>query len=173
MPSPTHDDSLSPCHSGGLVTRAQTDPQNDTAQPPLTSGFGAILEKEHALQTATVGSLGRVKGPRAVEIDRILRHQHARVGANIALLEQRYEARPNSPHGQRTGVSSPHETDLLPDLIARHRALLTDIDALLASAPDGQRGELILTEVRRGHEEMASMLTALLGENESITRPQP
>ena len=63
--------------------------------------------------------------------------------------------------------------DLLPDLVAQHTRLLTDIDALIGRAPDGQRGELILTEVSRSHEEMAWMLTALLRDDESSQRMAP
>jgi hypothetical protein len=62
------------------------------------------------------------------------------------------------------------ETELLPDLIARHTQLLADIETLIGCAPDGQRGELILTEVSRNHEEMAWMLTALLKEDETVAR---
>jgi hypothetical protein len=62
------------------------------------------------------------------------------------------------------------EAQLLPELVAQHTRLLTDIDALIGCAPDGQRGELILTEVSRNHEEMAWMLTALLKDDESAGR---
>lgn len=177
MPNPT--DSRSPPHSGGIITRAQTDRQNDTAQPPLTSGFGAVIEKEHDLKSATEGSLGHVNGEHATELDRILRHQHSRLGANIALLEQRYEALPSPerfvnwnerrhPPSAARRTEDRDETELLPDLIARHTGLLADIEALIRCVPDGQRGELILTEVSRNHEEMAWMLMALL--NEDATR---
>lgn len=177
----TNHDSRSPPQFGGAVTRAQTDPQNTTAQPALTSGFGAVIEKEHALQTATEGSLGHVNGQHATELNRILRHQHSRLGANIALLEQRYEALPNPdrfvnwndrrhPPITARRKASGDEIDLLPDLIARHAGLLADIEALISCAPDGQRGELILTEVSRNHDEMAWMLTALMKDDESVKR---
>jgi hypothetical protein len=180
-PNMTDGDSRSPPQARGAVTRAQTDPENTTAQPPLTSGFGAVIEKEHALQNATEGSLGHRVGQHATELDRILRHQHSRLGANIALLEQRYEALPNAERfsswsDRRHPPATPRreedrdEIDLLPDLIARHTRLLADIEALIGCAPDGQRGELILAEVRRNHEEMAWMLTALLKDDESAKR---
>lgn len=175
----TNNDSRSPPQSGGAVARAQTDLQNTTAQPALTSGFGAVIEKEHALQDTTEGSLGHANGQHTTELDRILRDQHSRLGANIALLEQRYEALPkperfvswndrrHPPVTARRKVSE-DAIDLLPDLIARHTALLADIEALIHSMPDGQRGELILTEVSRNHEEMAWMLTALMRDDESV-----
>jgi hypothetical protein len=177
----TKNDSYSPPRLGGVVTRAQSDLQNTTARPALTSGFGAVLEKERALQNATEGSLGHLTGEHARDFDRILRHQHSRLGANIALLEQRYEALPNPErfitwHDRRhppvtaRRAADRDEIDLLPDLIARHTGLLADIEALIRSVADGQRGELILREVRRNHEEMAWMLTALMNDDESTKR---
>jgi hypothetical protein len=129
---------------------------------------------------ATEGSFGRVSEHHSRELDRILRHQYSRLGANIALLEQRYEALPNPErfvnwHDRSRPPAKPrriqgNETELLSGLIARHTSLLTDIEALIGCAPDGQRGELILTEVSRNHEEMAWMLTALIKEDESVAR---
>lgn len=176
-----HIDSRSPPQSGGVVTRAQTDEQNNTAQPALTSGFGAVIEKEHDLQNVTEDSLGQVSGQHAVKIDRMLRHHHTRLGANIALLEQRYETLPNPerfvdwnerlhPPGPRRRTEHRTESELLPELIARHTSLLADIDALIGCVPDGRRGELILAEVSRNHEEMAWMLTALLKEDATAAR---
>jgi hypothetical protein len=180
MQNTTDNNSRSPPSTRGVVTRAQAGPGNDTAQPSLTSGFGAVIEKEYDLLTATEGSFDHVTGGHAAEIDRILHHQQSRLGANIALLEQRYEALPNPErfkswgHRGRPTVAPRRtrydETDLLPDLIALHTALLGDIEALIVRASDGQRGELILTEVSRNHEEMAWMLTALLKEDESGAR---
>jgi hypothetical protein len=171
-------DSRSPPSSGGTITRAESGPGNRTAQPSLTSGFGAVIEKEYELQSATEGSFGQVSGEHPIELDRILRDQHSRVGANIALLEQRYE-RPPSPtcfvnwqDRSRPFITPGHarraETELLPGLIALHTKLLSDIEALIDCAPDGQRGELILTAISRNHEEMAWMLTALLREDETV-----
>ncbi|HVS52375.1 MAG TPA: hypothetical protein VHD62_08470 [Opitutaceae bacterium] len=158
------------------MSRAQTDLQNTTAQPALTSGFGAVIDKEHDLQTATEGLVGHVNGEHGTAIDRILRHQHSRLGANIALLEQRYEALPNPErfvhwNDRRHPPAAPRRlelrdtTEALPELIARHVGLLADIEALIGCVPDGQRGELILNEVSRRHEEMAWMLNALLKED--------
>ena len=146
------------------------------AQPLLTSGFGAVIEKERDLQARTAGSLGQVGGHRSSETDRILRHQQARLGANIALLQERYEALPRperfsswNERAHATNTAFDHEdrdgSRVLPDLIARHAGLQADVEALIATAPDGQRGELILGEVSRNHEEMAWMLTALLKED--------
>ena len=165
---------------GGVVTRAVTGGQNDTAQPPLTSGFGAVIEKEHDLQAAMEGSFGQVAGEHSADINRILRHQHSCLAANIGLLEQRYEALPvperfvnwhdrGRPSALPPGAQR-DETELLANLVAQHTGLLADIDALIRCASDGQRGELILKEVSRSHEEMAWMLTALLKDDESATR---
>lgn len=173
-------DSRSPPQSGGVITRASTGPGNDTAQPSLTSGFGSVIEKEHGLQSATECSFGHVSGDHAADIDRILRQQHSRLSANIALLEQRYEALPNperfaSWHNRSRPPAAPRRTpragtELLPNLIAQHNSLLADIESLIACAPDGQRGELILTEVGRNHEEMAWMLAAVLRQDETVLR---
>lgn len=180
MKNYTDTDSHSPPQSGGVVTRAPTGTRNDTAQPSLTSGFGAVIEKEHDLQSATEESFGQLSGHHSANLDRILHHQHSRLGANIALLEQRYEALPKPErfvnwHDRGRPPVKPQrmqsdEAQLLPELVAQHARLLTDIDALIGCAPDGQRGELILTEVSRNHEEMAWMLTALLKEDESVRR---
>lgn len=177
MQRTTDSDSRSPPQSGGVVTRAQTDSENNTAQPPLTSGFGAVIQKEHDLHEVTENSLGHVGGRHAVEIDRILRYQQSRLGANIALLEQRYEALPNPERfmswndpSKPPATEHRHEAELLPDLVARHIGLMADIEALIGRRPDGQRGELILMEVRRNHEEMARMLTALFKEDATLAR---
>lgn len=177
----TDSDSRSPPPSGGIVTRAQSDAQNTTARPPLTSGFGAVIEKEHDLQTAIEGSVGQVSGAHAVEIDRILRHHHAQLSANIALLAQRYEALPSPERfvswtSRRHSLEAPRppghydEIELLPELISRHNSLLASIEALIGCGHDGQRGELILSEISRNHEEMAWMLTALLKEDATAMR---
>lgn len=180
MQHTTDNDSRSPPQFGGVTTRAPTGSLNDTAQPSLISGFGAVIEKERDLQTATEGSFGQVTGNHSAEIGRILHHQHSRIGATIALLEQRYEALPNperfvswrdrSKPPAKPGRMEGDGTELLPDLIARHTNLLADIEALISRAPDGQRGELTLREVSRNHEEMAWMLTALLKEDETTAR---
>lgn len=180
MKNYTNTDSRSPPQSGGVVTRAPTGARNDTAQPSLTSGFGAVIEKERDLQSATEGSFGLVRGPHSADLDRILHHQHSRLGANIALLEERYEALPKPErfvnwHDRARPPAQPRrqqqdEAALLPELVAQHTRLLSDIEALINCAPDGQRGELILTEVSRSHEEMAWMLTALLKEDASMRR---
>lgn len=179
MNDSTATDSRSSPQSGGVISRAPEGATNDTAQPSLTSGFGALIEKERELQSATESSFGRLTGYHAAELDRILHRQHTRLGALIALLEQRFEALPKPErfanwHDRSPTPSSPRapreKSELLPDLIGRHTRLLADIDALIGCAPDGQRGELILTEVSRSHEEMAWMLTALLKEDETAGR---
>jgi hypothetical protein len=175
----THSDSLSAPQSGSVVTRARPAQQDDTAQPSLTSGFGAVIGKEQDIRGATEGLFGQVSGQRSADRDRILRHQHSRMGANIALLEQRYEALPkpqrfvnwtehNRPSAKRARM--PRAETGLPDLIAQHTHLLADIQTLIDRAPDGQRGELILSEVGRSHEEMAWVLAALQNDDDSVRR---
>lgn len=175
----TETDSRSPPRSGGVITRAPMGARNDTAQSPLTSGFGAVIGKEHDLRSATEESFGQMSGAHSVDLDSILHHQHSRLGANIALLEQRYEALPNPErfvnwHDRKRPPAqarhTPGEAELLPNLVAQHTLLLADIDALIDCAPDGQRGELILAEVSRSHEEMAWVLTALWKEDNSTKR---
>lgn len=180
MPN-ANNDSQSPPQPGGVIPRAQADLQTTTARSALTSGFGSVIEKEHALQDFTKGSLGHVNGQHATDLDRILRHQHYRLGANIALLEQRHGAWPTPerfvsrndrrhPPTPTRRKTSWDEIDLLPDLITRHTGLLADIEALINCVADGRRGELILTEVRRNHEEMVWMLNALMNDDESAKR---
>lgn len=158
------------------VTRAPDAADDRTAQPALNSGFGGVMEQEHDLQSSTDDYLGAVNGRHSRAIDHILRDQQTRLTANIALLEQRYEtlcraARPDlqpGPLGQATthpAIAVAASIRLLPNLVAQHLGLLRSIDTLIAERADGQRGELILKQVARAHEEMASTLTALLKED--------
>ena len=150
-------------HFGGVVTRAPIGLQNYTAEPPLASGFGAVIEREYDLQIAIEESFGRVHGYYGAELHRILRHHHSRLGANIALLEQRYEALPTA--FVICGFATPrfaqpaHGVQMLPGLIEQHTELLAVVEGLLGASPDGRRGELILAEVKHSHEEMKWMLT--------------
>ena len=180
----TQRDSRSPFFFSGTTTRAATGPHDRSAQPPLTSGFGAVLEKEHELQSAIAGHLAPVSGPKADDLDRILRSQQSRIGANIALLEQRYEMLPHPErfqalHGvhfsptQAPPSAGPDSPGSLPDLVARHQSLIGDIDALITRGADGQRGELILLQIGRNHEDMAGVLTALLREDDSVRDLEP
>lgn len=185
MQNYTDSNSRSPPAPGGVITRAQTNVHNDTAQPALTSGFGSVMEKERHLQSAIETYLNDASTPNGGQRDRILRNQHSTLGANIALLEQRYESLPRParflahPQHPFTTVArrgpAPHD-GALADLIAQHSELVTDITMLIALAPDGQRGELILGEVCRNHEEMAWMLSALRNEDDTASRarqPEP
>lgn len=177
MHTSTHIDSQLISPNGGTTTRAMAG-SDTTAQPPLTSGFSVVMEQEEEIQSSTIGYLGTDKGPNSAALDRILQHQGVRLGANIALLEQRYETLPHpvrfrtlhTKHGplsraRRTAVAE--DAGILPSLIAQHLNLLRKIETLIRQRPDGQRGELILTEIARNHEEMAWMLTALIREDES------
>ena len=162
---------------GGKTTRS--DRGRDTAQPPLTSGFGAVMEQEEKIQCATERSVGGDKGPKSAAIDRILRDHGTRLGANIALLEQRYETLPHpsrfkmlraNPDRLSTAEHAVIGCDdgILSALASQHVALLGKIETLIRQRPDGQRGELILAEIARNHEEMARMLTALVNDDESL-----
>lgn len=177
MHDPTHTDSRSPPRSGGVTTRASTEAHDDTAQPAVTSGFGTVIEKEQMLLRTTEGCFGQYAGEHAAGLNRILRNQHARLGANIALLEQRYEALPNPErfvnwHSRGSAAAPPRsqpqaQIERLPELVTQHARLRADIEALILRSPDGQRGELILNEVSRSHEEMAWMLNALVMDDAS------
>lgn len=154
-------------------------PSAAVAHAPLTSGFGSVLEKEHILQSSIEGVLRTAERVRPVDLDRILRHQQARIGTNIVLLEQRNEMLPHParflplhgkhasiPTSRRTGPESASDGPL-PKLVAQHVTVASDIDALIAHGSNGQRGDIILSEVARSHEEMAWLLTALLQEDRS------
>ena len=169
----------------GLDARSPPEPQipdalasiaakNTTAEPPLGSGFGSLIDREHTLRGTLAECDGRIEGNHAADVERILQHQVLQMDANIALLEQRYEGIANGipvvasiadrlPPGSEPG--SYGAGDILPDLRGQHASLMADIDVLLERSPDGQRGELILAEVKRNHEEMVWMLTALLSED--------
>ena len=159
-----------------IVTRA-TASRDNTAQPALTSGFGAVLEQEEDIQSWTQKCLDTGHAPHSAAVDRILRHQDIRLGANIALLAQRYQMLPHPArfqtlqerHPRLSPSPEPTVADagsVLPGLIAQHLDLLQKIEALIRQRPDGQRGELILAEIARNHEEMAWKLTALLNEDD-------
>jgi hypothetical protein len=182
----------SPPLPGGKITRA-ADHSDDTAQPPLTSGFGAVMEQEREIQSSTVAQLAGERGSNTAAVEGILRGHQAKLGANIALLEQRYEtlptpvrfARLRPPHARlsqtRHRPAPASKASPLAGLIAQHVTLLRAVDALITLRPDGQRGDLILGEIARNHEEMGSMLTAVAKENlaahdalpVSITAAQP
>ena len=160
------------------ITRTAQSADDDPVRRSLTSGFGAVMEQERDLQASTLGCVGAETGPRSTDVDRILRHQETQLGANIALLGQRYEMLPSPgrfralqgkarPPARRVAGAA-DDDDPLRALIAQHVGLLGNIDVLIAQRPDGQRGELILNEVARNHEEMAWMLTALIKEDESV-----
>src|SRR5687767_8630544 len=73
--------------------RAAANPAGDekTSPPPasVVSGFGAVMGHEHDLKTSTNGYIGCDSGPHAMAVDRILRDQRTRLGANVVLLERR------------------------------------------------------------------------------------
>jgi hypothetical protein len=145
-------------------------------RPParsFASGFGAVLEQESDLQASTEGYLGTVDGPHSAATDRILRDQQIRLGANVSLLEQRYDMLPASARfrGLRGRLRPPAKArrvtmesiDALRHLVAEHLGLMENLELLM-----GKRGEHLLAEVAHNHEEMAWMLTALLKEDQSV-----
>lgn len=159
--------------SSSNTTRASAC-EDDTAQPPLTSGFGSVMEREQHIRRSTDAELGRDNGPQSIVIDRLLRQQQMLLDANLALLAQRYEMLPHPTRfaSLRTGADRPSRTATvqntagwLSSLVAQHLNLRRAIEALIAQRPDGQRGELILAEVARNHDQMALMLTALIKED--------
>lgn len=173
---PTRTAPASPHATHGRTICAGIGRDNDTVPPPLTSGFGTVMEREYDLQALTRNYVGTASGPHAAAIDRILRVQQEKLGANIALLGERYETLPHPvrfdalrrhPAIARTSAEA-EPLCALPALVAQHLGMLGNINTLIAQREDGERGELILTEVARNHEEMAWMLTALLKEDESV-----
>jgi hypothetical protein len=179
MQDTTRLESRSPPHHAPAETRAWLAAHNTTAEPPLASGLGDLIDKEHALRSSIADRYGLIGGKHAAELARILRRQESQLDANIALLEQRYEgistgeAPTDADDGDPSAPSRPasyEAGEVLRDLGVRHASLLADIDSLLERAPDGRRGELILTEVKRNHEEMAWVLNALLSEDVTAAR---
>lgn len=177
--------SPSPPAPVGTVTRATADGPVDPTEPSLRSGFASVMEQEHQLQSSTGGYRQATTLRLSSAIARILSKQQVALGANIALLEQRFETLPRNddlallpvrlapPAKARHVASAPEHNCLLRNLVAQHLNILENIDTLLARGLAGQRGELILTEVARNHEEMAGMLTALLKEDESMRDGKP
>ncbi|ACB74517.1 hypothetical protein [Opitutus terrae] len=161
--------------------RSSHDRGSDTAQPSLASGFGAVLDHERDLQQAIEAYLRVDDSVYATSLHHVVREQRARVGRNIALLEQRYEAVPRPERGRdRRGRSAASisavadfRADPLRQLIVQHENLLTDIAALVVGRADGQRGELILAEVARSHEEMAGTLMDLAFPETSLRDAPP
>jgi hypothetical protein len=181
-PAPQRTDPPPQPLSRGTTTRASAGRDN-TAQPPLTSGFGTVMEMEQAMRSSTEAELGRDNGPKSTAIDRILGQQLMLLDANLALLAQRYEMLPNparfasvpgapdplAPSG--TDAASDGAAGWMASLVAEHLNLGRAVEALIIRRPDGQRGELILAEIARNHSEMAWMLTALLNEDAGVDRP--
>ena len=160
------------------TTRTAPGP-DDAAEPPFISGFGSVMEQEREIRSSTEEYLEVAHGPKPEVLNRILRYHQSRIGANIALLEERYQSLPQ-PARFRSLQSRPlpivdahhaaqsHGPAFLPSLVSLHVKVLRSIDALTPQRPDGQCGELILAEIARNHEDMAWMLTALIRESESV-----
>lgn len=160
-PSDTQPQAPPPC-------RESAECSADTAQPSVTSGFGTVLEHERDLQRSIEACLRSEEGANATSAHHVLRDHSAQIRGNIALLAQRYESLPH-PERFRTlqariaqdGPAANPRIDPLAPLIVQHRNLLAAVATLIRHRPDGQRGELILGEVARSHEEMSATLAAL------------
>lgn len=178
----THASSHAPLSSPpGGITRAAA-PLDDTAQPPLTSGFGALMEQEKDIQLSTLGHVG-ARGADGAAIDHLLQQQAKLLAANVALLEQRYEMLPHAarfqhlheihePLSHRRPNHTGSEIGTLPTLRALHLNALRKLETLVHQRPDGQRGELILAHIAHNHEEMAGALSVLL-KDEASAGPNP
>jgi hypothetical protein len=142
------------------------------------------MEKEQELQCATDEYLGEVNGRHCATIDRILRQQRQRLGANVALLEQRFDMLPHPerfqswsgrhiPPTAKRRVPEPESIVVLPRLVVQHLRLARHIEALITCSSDREHGELILTQVGRNHDEMAGILTTLLKGDETVRDLEP
>lgn len=141
------------------------------------------MEKELDLQYSTNEYVKSLIDPAQDQIGRILREQQTRLHTNIGLLEHRHEMLPHPerfdalpskisemPAWENPPIASEHQGMLL-DLSDQHRQIHADITALISQGHDGQRGELMLLQVARSHEEMASVLSSLLTAHDRITQP--
>lgn len=144
--------------------------------PPAASGIGAVQEQERDLLSATDSFLSGQNGPLSAALHGALREQRSQLGGKIELLKQRYKM-PSSAiaadgaQGPTESVHAelaPENMGALPVLIAQHRTVLSTIASLITQGFDGQRGNLILTEVASCHENMATDLNHLLAENPAL-----
>ena len=144
-----------------------------TAQLPEFGGIAELMQQELDLRKAIQGILVGLNWPHSAEIDRTLREQLLQLSTNIEVLNQRYmlpaktgeHDQPTSPGygAESPGVSE--GTISLESLIAQYRTVLGTIGTLIMKGSDRERGKLILTQVARSHEEMASTLTTFLPRN--------
>lgn len=150
---------------------------SENPSPLLVSGFGSVMEKELDLQYSTNEYVKSLVLSAQDELGRILREQQTRLYTNITLLEHRHEMLPHPerfaslpskitemPEWENPPIASEHSAMLL-DLSDQHRQIQTDIESLISQGHDGQRGELMLLQVARSHEEMAWVLRSLLKED--------
>jgi hypothetical protein len=150
------------------------------APSSLTSGFGALMELEYELRDATQRGRFENGTPRYDTIARVLWAQQGQLCANIALLGQRYELLPHPFRFRafdeipkriataRTACRNKEDAALLDDLIAQHTDIVHKIRELVVKRADGQRGELILSQVSHHHDAMVWTLTGLRAEDEAI-----
>jgi hypothetical protein len=132
------------------------------------------MEQERAIQSSIAMYRQANHTPAGASVDRMLDRQQARLGANIALLEQRYEMLPHPGRFQplyttdtpltRTSrpLATPANAVFLSGLAAQHTDLQRKVGWLIAQRPDGERGELILAEIARNHAEMARMAAGVI-----------
>ena len=149
------------------------DVADGTPQVPEVGGFADLMQQELDLRKAIQGILVGLNWPHSAEIDRTLREQLLQLSTNIEVLNQRYmlpakAGEQDQPTNTGYGAESPgitEETISLESLIAQYRTVLGTIGTLIMKGSDRERGKLILTQVARSHEEMASTLTTFLPRN--------
>src|SRR4051812_23893277 len=83
-----------PISHPGRGSDQPTAPDAHTAQPPLTSGFAALIERERELQSLVATCIDQKGSGQHTSLDSLLREHREQLGAIIALLEQRYELLP-------------------------------------------------------------------------------
>lgn len=134
-------------------------------------GFADLMQQELDLRKAIQGILVGLNWPHSAEIDRTLREQLLQLSTNIEVLNQRYMLPGKSTVHVDTaatasdGAEMPGASDdalSLEGLIAQYRTVLGTIGTLMMQGSDRERGKLILTQVARTHEEMATKLTTFL-----------
>lgn len=161
--------------SPSIASRSPPTATNAEPTDSVTSGFGAVMDQEHAIQSALLAALRRDNGPHSIAIARILLQQQTWISSNISMLARRIQSLPH-PGRFRDFRDWRHPLDrnqepgsgggTLSDLIAQHEHLLRSLETLIESMPQGDRDERILREVAHNHREMAWMLTSLLKEDE-------
>ena len=161
-------------------TAVQSQPESAAAQeapaPLLTSGFGSLIEEEHALETYLGECIHTIGGQHGDSVDRIFVNHLQQIREILALLYKRSEMLPNPARfrtlklGARIFTRSPHQIippvqPVLHRLVSLHLHLQRGIEVLLKKDHDAKCDETMLSQVAQKHDEMGWMLTALLKED--------